>query len=362
MAAVRAGLRSKEFEKLLDRVRGYREGLLRPAVVRQEERPAAAQPAAPRPAAATPAQTEEPIVATIVSPARVKAASQTPAVVPAAKPQAVRSPVIAKPQAAETGCDRPNRRRRARSWSEMLAGFMEERNIRWGELIGGLLIVGPAIALVISFWEQLAANPYLQLSTFVATCSAVFGVGLYAHHRWKLRSTSLGLLIIATLLVPLCFLAMAAVWKENWGPGTIAADLVTLAIFTALVLVRRRGCWFPSGPWLQVIAVLGGSASTLVAAHWVGRRVGRLVVRFRRLPAGGVFCGGRRRVFGEDAAAEAAYRRRCRQPFHAAGHRRVCNADRVGDDGRSIRPASPPRWGECRFPWLWRRCRSWPAD
>ena len=85
----------------------------------------------------------------------------------------------------------------------MLAGFMEERNIRWGELIGGLLIVGPAIALVISFWDQLAANPYLQLSTFVATCSAVFGVGLYAHHRWKLRSTSLGLLIIAMLLVPL---------------------------------------------------------------------------------------------------------------------------------------------------------------
>ncbi len=150
----------------------------------------------------------------------------------------------------------------------MLAGFMEERNIRWGELIGGLLIVGPAIALVISFWEQLAANPYLQLSTFVATCSAVFGMGLYAHHRWKLRSTSLGLLIIATLLVPLCFLAMAAVCKGSWGPGTIAADLVTLGIFTGLVWCAAR-VLVPGGPWLQVIAVLGGSASTLVAAHWV---------------------------------------------------------------------------------------------
>ena len=100
----------------------------------------------------------------------------------------------------------------------MLAGFMEERNIRWGELIGGLLIVGPAIALVISFWEQLAANPYLQLSTFVATCSSVFGVGLYAHHRWKLRSTSVGLLVIATLLVPLCFLATAAALPDPASP------------------------------------------------------------------------------------------------------------------------------------------------
>ena len=136
----------------------------------------------------------------------------------------------------------------------MLAGFMEERNIRWGELIGGLLIVGPAIALVISFWDKLAANPYLQLTTFVASCSAVFGVGLYAHHRWKLRSTSLGLLMIAMLLVPLNFLAMAAVWKENWGPGTLAADLLSLAIF-AWLAGWPAGCWFPTGdgckcsPW-----------------------------------------------------------------------------------------------------------------
>ena len=248
----------------------------------------AAQPAAAAPTPATPAATEEPILATIVPGGKAETAARQPA---PAKPQAA---APAKPQAVA-----PHRKRRRlrsrerwfsarpnfasppkpvpppeppppprRSWSEMLAGFMEERNIRWGELIGGLLIVGPAIALVISFWEQLAANPYLQLSTFVATCSAVFGVGLYAHHRWKLRSTSLGLLIIATLLVPLCFLAMAALWKESWGPGTIAADLATLAIFTGLVWCAAR-VLVPDGPWLQVIAVLGGSASILVAAHWL---------------------------------------------------------------------------------------------
>ena len=54
-------LTSKEFEKLLDRVRGYREGLLHPAIVRQEERPAAAQPAARAAAPATLARTEEPV-------------------------------------------------------------------------------------------------------------------------------------------------------------------------------------------------------------------------------------------------------------------------------------------------------------
>ena len=266
-------LSSKDFEKLNDRVRRYHDELLHPAIVAQEERPAPAPAVARASAPAAPAQTEEPIVAMVVSPERAQAVSQQPVAVPVAKPQAA-VPRPAKPQAVKppkpvAPPEPPPPPRR--SWSEMLAGFMEERNIRWGELIGGLLIVGPAIALVISFWEQLAANPYLQLSTFVATCSSSFGAGLYAHHRWKLRSTSLGLLVIATLLVPLCFLAMAAVWKENWAAGTVAAYLVTLGIFAALMWCAAR-VLVPDGPWLQVIAVLGGSASTLVAAHWVDRQ------------------------------------------------------------------------------------------
>ncbi len=255
-------LSEKGADKLLDRVREYREELLHPAIGQQTEQPAAAQPAASAAAPQTPAGIEEPVVAQIVVPATAEIAAAPPAAEPLATmapplpPQPIQPPEPAPPQ---------------RSWTEMLAGFMEERNIRWGELIGGLLIVGPAIALVINFWEQLAANPYLQLSTFVLTCSAVFGVGLHSHHRWKLLYTSLGLLIIATLLVPLCFLAMAAVWKENWGPGTLAADLITLGIFTWLVWQAGR-VLVPNGSWLQVIAVLGGSASILVAARWVGPR------------------------------------------------------------------------------------------
>ncbi len=47
----------------------------------------------------------------------------------------------------------------ARSWTDWLAGFMEERNIRWGELVGGLLIVCGSIALVISFWSEIESRP-----------------------------------------------------------------------------------------------------------------------------------------------------------------------------------------------------------
>src|SRR5438067_8158871 len=94
-------------------------------------------------------------------------------------------------------------------FSEIFKRFMEESNIRWGELIGGLLIIGCSIALVLTFWEQIATQPWLRFFLFTAVTSALFGTGLYTEHRWKLPTTSRGLLLIATLLVPLNFLAFS---------------------------------------------------------------------------------------------------------------------------------------------------------
>ena len=81
---------------------------------------------------------------------------------------------------------------------------MEARNIRWAELvgvlIGGLLIVGSSVALVITLWQDLEQYPLFKFLVFATVSSAVFGIGLYAYHRWKLESTGRGLLVIATLL------------------------------------------------------------------------------------------------------------------------------------------------------------------
>src|SRR5688572_28227209 len=41
-----------------------------------------------------------------------------------------------------------------RPFTEVLNSFMEESNIRWGEIIGGLLIIGCSTALVVSLWAQ----------------------------------------------------------------------------------------------------------------------------------------------------------------------------------------------------------------
>lgn len=165
-------------------------------------------------------------------------------------------PAPAKPQPATP----------RRSLAEVLSTFMEERNIRWGELVGGLLIVCSSVALVISLWETLKTIPYFQFFIFVGVSAALFGVGLYTEHRWKLASTSRGILIISTLLVPLNFVAMAGTARTRWDLPAALTELAALAIFT--VLVRQAGRVLVDGwhTWLT-LAVVGGSGILLTVPH-----------------------------------------------------------------------------------------------
>src|SRR3569832_2458767 len=99
-----------------------------------------------------------------------------------------------------------------RSISEVLNSFMEESNIRWGEIIGGLLIIGCSTALVVSLWAQISQIPVLKFLIFTTVTAVLFGIGWGARYRWKLRTTSRAILTIATLLVPLNFLAFVFVF------------------------------------------------------------------------------------------------------------------------------------------------------
>jgi hypothetical protein len=124
----------------------------------------------------------------------------------------------------------------------LFAAFMEEKNIRWGELVGGLLIVGCSVALVISFWSQIAAQPLLKFVLFNFVTAVLFLVGIYTDRRWKIHTTSHGVLVIATLLVPLNFLAIAAFTQAS--PPTdlpsLAGEGFSLALFTLLVYAAGR--------------------------------------------------------------------------------------------------------------------------
>lgn len=143
------------------------------------------------------------------------------------------------------------------AWGRIVASFLEEKNIRWGELAGGLLIVFSSIALVISFWAEIAERPLLKFGIFNGVSAALFGVGFYTDRRWKIHTTSHSVLIIAMLLVPLNFLAIAAFTASS--PPTellsLAGEGVSIVLFAALVVWAARTLT-PHAPWAAAVGVM----------------------------------------------------------------------------------------------------------
>jgi hypothetical protein len=155
-----------------------------------------------------------------------------------------------------------------RPFSEVLNAFMEESNIRWGEIIGGLLIIGCSTALVVSLWAQISQIPVLKFLIFTTVTAVLFGVGLYTEHRWKLPTTSRGILTIATLLVPLNFLAIAAVSaSDTSGALVIGSELLAPAIFLVLVYFAGRVIT-PGCAHILSAGVLGSSIGQLLVRHF----------------------------------------------------------------------------------------------
>ncbi len=253
---------------LTERIKAYRQQLLSP-------QPVVPAIVVPQPAATTvtpppetPPHIEKPHakpVSPILQAAIDLSKPQEAAVVP---PAEVAAGTAAQPPAPPRPSLPPQPPRK--SWAEILGGFLAERNIRWTELIGvllgGLLMVGSSVALVIAFWNQLESIPALKFLIFVGYSSAVFAAGLFVYHRWKLESTGRGLMVIATLLVPLNFLAMASFYKAPWGLLTGTMELISLLIFTLLVALAAR-VLTPEGRLGMVLAVIGNSVVVLFAAR-----------------------------------------------------------------------------------------------
>jgi hypothetical protein len=163
-----------------------------------------------------------------------------------------------------------------RSLTEMLAAFMEERNIFWGELVGGLLMVGCSIALVLYLWQDLKNIPYFEFLIFVSLTAALFGAGLYALHRLKLETTSRGLLVIAMLLVPLNFVVMAGLagQEEQTEPlrllYRLGTEALSVGIFALLMRPAAR-VLVHEVHWPLILAVLGISISQLAVPRFLSR-------------------------------------------------------------------------------------------
>jgi hypothetical protein len=212
-----------------------------------------------------------PTAVTPVEPLTVLPATEPPTT---ALPVAVRaapvSPAPPRPPAVLPAPPRPRR-----SLTNVLAAFMEERNILWGELAGGLLIVGCSIALVITLWHSLEELPYFPFLLFASITALLFGAGEYTLHHWKLESTSRGLLVIALLLVPLNLLVLADPALARGSPSLEWA-FKAAALLLSLGMVRLAGrdligVGVLPGPidrrWLFMLAVVGTAGSQLLVEH-----------------------------------------------------------------------------------------------
>ena len=138
-----------------------------PRLLRQPIAPPAALPFAEQPVEALlveqPPQTALPHSPVAESPF-------APPPIPAARHPLDPSPpvVVAAPQASL---------KPARSLADVLQSFMEESNIRWGEILAALLIVTSAVGLVISLRATLKAIPYFPALLFTLFTVAFHGAG-----------------------------------------------------------------------------------------------------------------------------------------------------------------------------------------
>jgi hypothetical protein len=217
-------------------------------------------PVEPSPRAKLPAI--EPVVLEVANP---PGNGTTPDLFPAPTSALVSPPPA--PVTDPTPIARPPRR----SLREVLASFMEQRNIFWGELLGGMLIVGCSIALVISLWTtgKLEKIPFAPFVIFALITTALFGAGWYTLRHWKLESTSRGLLVIATLLVPLNFLVMSGLHGRETSGWEIPLEVGAVAVFAWMTTLAGR--WLFSGPsWVLPVAIVGSSASQLIFSWIIG--------------------------------------------------------------------------------------------
>lgn len=156
-----------------------------------------------------------------------------------------------------------------RSFAELLTAFMLARNIQWGELIGGALIVSCSAALVFSLWSTIAGNALLKMLTMSAVAVGVFGAGLFITRRWRLPTTGHGMLIIATLLVPITLLGMSGLLDDAALDRRVATG-GALAVAVVLGSCLRAASRVIAPRWPGWLAV-----GTLLLAAWplLGRRL-----------------------------------------------------------------------------------------
>ncbi len=184
-----------------------------------------------------------------------------------------------------------------RSFAELMSGFMQEKNMRWGELTSGILIVLSAVGLVVSLRDELRNTiPYFSSLLFLLITGAIHGAGIYTLKKWKLRNTSRGTLVIGLLLVPLNFVAACILSggderRALSDPWLWTAIIVGLTGFIGMTWWSSK-CLLRRGSWPMVVAVIGCGIGTLLLNRVIETTDSGLQYLLYSLPIAGCFIVG----------------------------------------------------------------------
>ena len=177
------------------------------------------------------------------------------------------------------------------SKGEIITSFLAARNIRWGELIAGMLIVISSIGLVISLWSPLLKTHRVAPSLIFLTANAfIFAAGFYTLSRWRLRHTSRAILIIATMLVPLSVLAGLAAASSGGGsiadsvrlndPVTLGSLALAIGIYAWFLAKAGQALIGRAGTWSFMASVAGPVVLLPLiptAIRWLGNDAGWMI-------------------------------------------------------------------------------------
>ena len=158
--------------------------------------------------------------------------------------------------------------------TNLLRSFMERSNIRWIELISAALIVVCSVGLVISLWSPLSkTSRFFPSIVFMLAAIAVHAAGLYTLKKWKLRSTSRGILQIGLMLIPLSVLVSILLVKRDGQPPqfTFIVGLmlcIGMAVYGGLAKTASQALYGRRWPWITSLTVL--ASLSLVFSYWLG--------------------------------------------------------------------------------------------
>src|ERR1700730_5939241 len=114
-----------------------------------------------------------------------------------------------------------------------LDSFLQDRNIKWMLMVGMLILLGSSLLLVSAHWDTY--TPVWKYGIFLAYTAAIFGIGQWTRSRLALPLTATVLQALTVLLVPITFVVLH--WVQREQAGQVSQEVHLALVTLNLVLL-----------------------------------------------------------------------------------------------------------------------------